>query len=151
MTEEEKKLAAAKAEEEAKAAEDKKDKEGKLTIEMLGVDDDNGTKTTDAMEAMAKQIKALQTENLVLKTDRESDKKKVILEKLKDAGYDIKLFESLSLEALEASALALSNTDKELIIPTKREDEDFDPLAITESEVLDVKTGKMVKFSERTR
>ena len=149
MTEEEKKLAAAKAEEEAKAAEDKK--EGKLTIEMLGLDDDKGTKTTDAMEAMAKQIKALQTENLVLKTDRESDKKKVILEKLKDAGYDIKLFESLSLEALEASALALSNTDKELIIPTKREDEDFDPLAITESEVLDVKTGKMVKFSERTR
>ena len=119
-----------------------------FTIDVKGLTDGSETDVNKALVALAKENKQLKTQMKDLLDARETEQKKAILNQLETAGYSIKPFEKLGLDALHASAAALSDTDKELVVRFPKENEDIERPQNAEAEVWDHIKRKMVPFSE---
>jgi len=75
----------------------------------------------EAMKQQQEQINALTTTIQTQQQQQEAEKKQMILDRLEEAGYKLDPFKDLDLKALQASTEALAQTDKEFVVPIKRE------------------------------
>lgn len=98
-------------------------KEDPLLELLVGMKDDNQKIIVDTINMLQGKITKLEKEAGETKTEHDNDKKMAIIKMLKDADYDVKGFETKSLESLQDIAELLSQNNDKIVIKTKKDDD----------------------------
>lgn len=102
-------------------------KEDPLLELLVGMKDDNQKIIVDTINMLQGKITKLEKEAGETKTEHDNDKKMAIIKMLKDADYDVKGFETKSLESLQDIAELLSQNNDKIVIKTKKDDDFNNP------------------------